>query len=59
MSPPVAVGYLVKVSRLLFDGTFFSTIAGYYGRLEKMFTRTKKKVSTRIVQLSLCMQIRN
>ena len=43
MGPPVAVGYLAKVSRLLFDEAFFGTTAGYYGRLGKMFTRTKKK----------------
>ena len=59
MSPPVVVGYLAKVSRLLFDETVSSTTAGYYGRLGKIDTRTKKKLSTRIVQLSLCMHIRH
>ena len=43
MSPPVVVGYLAKVSRLLFNEAVFSTTAGYYGRFGKMFTRTKKK----------------
>ena len=42
MSPPVVVGYLAKVSRLLFDETVSSTTAGYYGRLGKIDTRTKK-----------------
>ena len=45
MGPPVAVGYLAKVSRLLFDEAFFGTTAGYYGRLGKMFTRTKKSIN--------------
>ena len=43
MSPAVIVGYLAKVSRLLFHEAFFGTTARYYGRLGKMDTRTKKK----------------
>ena len=56
MSPPVVVGYLATVSTLLFDEAVFSRNAGYYERCSPV---PKKKVSTRIVQLNLCMHIRN
>ena len=45
MSPPVVVGYLAKVSRLLFDEAVLSTIGEYYGRFGKNDTRTKKIIN--------------